>query len=383
MVAVFEALGSGFYQTATLANSGSALSNHQVRLAVTSSNAHFWANLAGGASATGSDIRILDVSDVELPYWIERLDTSAQIAWIWVKVPTIAMSSNATLRVYYGDTTLPAKSDLDAVMVYGDEFAGNAVDPGKWTVSDATGWSQSGGQLHATSTTGRLSSRTSFGTGVVIESRFRATNVGGNGFMVNGLRAPGATTGFGQLVHPAIPDYFVWNGTGWSGGFTYAPGNYSTDWTRSTITVVGGTSNTARFERWSDGATPANYTNTVAYTPTADVVMLGKRYDDANTGQTVAGDWDFLYVRKYTSSQPTLALNSDPLAGSARRVLTASVANPTQTGTSGNDTPATALGLGDLSPATAVGEVWTGTTAGAQDYVAALWSEAPDYGGAA
>jgi hypothetical protein len=168
------------------------------------------------------------------------------------------------------------------------------------------------------STTGILRSNVTFTpatTPVVIESRFRAPNVGMNGLMIGGLKNPASTTGFGLLLHPSIPDYFHFDGSpaGYVVG-TFTGGNYGTSWTQHTMTFVGaGTGNTSRLRNYADGATPVTYTNTMSYVAAGHPITLGRRYDDANTGQTVSAEWDFILARKRAATEPTLAINNDEL----------------------------------------------------------------------
>jgi hypothetical protein len=121
-----------YHQEITLNNTGAAQTDLQVRLTITGANTNFWNHLDGGAAATGHDIHVQNDVGSERSFWIERLDTTAQIAWIWVNVPTIAAAAAKTWRIFYGSTTRVSTSSIDSTMIFGDEFTGAAIDAAKW-----------------------------------------------------------------------------------------------------------------------------------------------------------------------------------------------------------------------------------------------------------
>ena len=119
-----------YLQSVTLTNpaSGGAQTSFQVRLDISSSNTSFWNHLASGANATGNDLRIRTAADADLSYWIDRLDATARTARIWVKIPAIAAGpSTAALKLYYGNATRSAATNIVSTMVFGDEFDGTGT----------------------------------------------------------------------------------------------------------------------------------------------------------------------------------------------------------------------------------------------------------------
>jgi hypothetical protein len=297
-------------QTVTVSNTGGvAQTNFQVRLQILSGNTDFWSSLDGGAAATGHDIRIRDSGGGDLKYWIERLDTTAKIAWIWVNLPSVAApAAAATLRLFYGDATLPAASNIATTMIFGDEFTGAAVDTAKWTVVNATGLSVSGGQLHAVSTSGRLQALAGAGGAVttttqkaITETRFKVAGGGFNqGIQVNGVYSSAAA--FGVMLWQANTVYY-YDGSGWVLG----PSSTYSTWTRSTIVLAGGTSNTGTMAVWVDGSSPQTYTGSSAYAPSAAPLTIGDRYDGNQNADVGAADWEWILIRKYATTPPTLA----------------------------------------------------------------------------
>jgi hypothetical protein len=74
-----------------------------------------------------SDIRFTNLSDIEIPYWIESKSNS-NWAYVWVKVPQIPASSTATIYVYYGNTTpVSSQSNGTATFPQFDDFSTNTI----------------------------------------------------------------------------------------------------------------------------------------------------------------------------------------------------------------------------------------------------------------
>ncbi|MDD5472580.1 MAG: DUF2341 domain-containing protein [Candidatus Methanoperedens sp.] len=120
--------GSWQYQRdITISNTGGVLSDYQVLVSLTSGN------FPTNAQNNGTDIRFTDVSGAELSYWIESWDYSSRTAKIWVKVTSIA-SGSTTIRMYYGNPSATTMSNGDGTFVFFDDFSG-AVLSSKWTNS--------------------------------------------------------------------------------------------------------------------------------------------------------------------------------------------------------------------------------------------------------
>ena len=98
--------------------SGSDLTDYQVRIELNSSNFDF-----SKANADGSDIRFTkDDGETLLPHWIEKWDSSNQQAVVWVKVPSIPANSDVTIYMYYGNSRAVSESDGEAVFEFFDDF---------------------------------------------------------------------------------------------------------------------------------------------------------------------------------------------------------------------------------------------------------------------
>jgi len=104
----------------TIDNTGndSALTNYQVKVALTSSNFDFTR-----AQSAGQDIRFTDNDGITLlNYYIETYDSSALTATIWVKVPNITASSTYTIYQYYGNSTTSSISSGSNTFAFFDDF---------------------------------------------------------------------------------------------------------------------------------------------------------------------------------------------------------------------------------------------------------------------
>ena len=111
----------------TINNSGSNLTDYQVRVDVT---------YDADMQPDFDDIRFVDSDDAtQLSHWRESY-TASTSATFWVKVPSIP-SGAKTIYMYYGNAAASSASDGTATFLFYDDFEGGSLDT-KWTlVSDA------------------------------------------------------------------------------------------------------------------------------------------------------------------------------------------------------------------------------------------------------
>jgi hypothetical protein len=122
------AVKSGWYNTSwsrrapvTITNSGSALTDYQVRVDVA---------YDADMQPDFDDIRFADADgSTELAHWRGNYALSTS-AIFWVKVPSIP-SGNKTIYMYYGNDAASSASDGDATFDFFDDFSG---DLSKWTI---------------------------------------------------------------------------------------------------------------------------------------------------------------------------------------------------------------------------------------------------------
>jgi len=128
-----------------------AVSNYQIPLTVhygSGSDSGGDVYLNGKCRSDFGDIRFTDSDGVTLlPYWVEdKVDSN--YAKVWVKVPSIPASpSQATIYIYYGNSSATsASSGVDTFVLF-DDF--DTLDTSKWDVNTLNGGSVSvsGGAL--------------------------------------------------------------------------------------------------------------------------------------------------------------------------------------------------------------------------------------------
>jgi autotransporter-associated beta strand protein len=253
-------------------------------------------HLEGHAMNFPSDVRFTDNDGTtELGHWLEVTTGSApnRTATFWVKVND-NLDSAQSVWTYYGKSAGATGSSGDAAFSFFDDFSGSAIDGGKWTIDNATGWSVSGGELRGTNTSGRIRSQTAFSSGVILETKYRTVSRPGNGNMALGFYTS-ASANFGWLNHPG-GDFMRENGT-WTG-----IGNECTVPVIARITAKA-TQVDFYVYRQDNGAVWHNYVNRTK-TLTNEPIALGTRYDDALTGQAYDAYWDWIRVRKYATTTP-------------------------------------------------------------------------------
>jgi biopolymer transport protein ExbB len=69
----------------------------------------------GDTLPDGADIRFIGADDkTPLPFYVEKYDPAAGMAFIWVKLPRLAAGSSETVYMYYGNPAAKAASDAGA-----------------------------------------------------------------------------------------------------------------------------------------------------------------------------------------------------------------------------------------------------------------------------
>ncbi|SNB47458.1 DUF2341 domain-containing protein [Geobacter sp. DSM 9736] len=246
-----------------------------------------------------ADIRFFDATaNLELPYWVEA-KTDGVSAEVWIKT-----GKNNNIWLYYGNQQAASAANGATVFDFFDDFAGTAIDTSKWNIVDGTGFSVSGGFLHGTSTTGRITSRTSFSSGIVQEVKAKATSLAPNGQVMAGFYNS-YYNNLGFLDHPGSAHYS--NNGSWTAYGIEIPASmmlYS-------LTVRDSSTVSLKIHNL-DVPTPFWNVGDVGNTVSGEVIALGRRYDsDGYNGQTYTADWDWVRVRKYASVEPAVLLGAE------------------------------------------------------------------------
>lgn len=110
----------------TITNNGSSdITDTAIRVTIT--NPNFFSNV------DETHLRIQDSSNNDIPFWIEKWDSTNQEAIIWVKV-SVSAGASIDLYCYHDDTLSSSLSNGENVFLFFDDFEGTDIDTSKWTV---------------------------------------------------------------------------------------------------------------------------------------------------------------------------------------------------------------------------------------------------------
>jgi hypothetical protein len=248
------------------------------------------------------DLRFISSSDVELSYWIES-KTDEVSAVVWVKVDSIPASDSTVVYMYYGNPSASSTSNGDNTFIFFDDFDGLAIDETKWTITNATGWSVSGGELKGTNTSGRLTSVSTYSEGITLEISHRYVTRPSGGYMVGGFWLT-TSNSFGYLSHST--DNYRNNGS-WVAIGTPAPGstNLFTQINVKTTALVD--LYVSNYDTAEVYKSYPNISNNVASEP----IVLGYRYDNSNGNQGYEAYWDWIRIRSYAATEPSITTTAE------------------------------------------------------------------------
>jgi Domain of unknown function (DUF2341)/Concanavalin A-like lectin/glucanases superfamily/Fibronectin type III domain/SdrD B-like domain/Calx-beta domain/IPT/TIG domain len=297
----------------TITNTNStALTDYQTKFTLDTASL-----ITGGKMANDcANIRIRDVNNNNLPYWIESgCNTNATI--IWTKIPSIAANRSTTVNIIYGQSGWASQSDGNSVFDLFDDFNAGAIDTNKWDKVGNT-WTQSAGevQMPITGTAGvtfsHLVSKTFTATDAVIETIMTPLAVGssqGKGVSFRYTDSNNQYTGFleayntniTELVRRSAGNFTNISATPTNGGVV-ANSRY-----RQVVSFAG-TSLTNTVTKLDTNQTTT--TTTTDSTFTTGKVALSVDRDETATG----AKFDFILVRKYAAVQPTTTLGTETKA---------------------------------------------------------------------
>lgn len=274
----------------TITNSGSAQTDFQVQVTVDTAALI----TEGKMQSDCDDIRITDINGKLLPHWIETgaKACNTSTTYIWTKAPFLP-TSGATIYLYYGNPSASNTQKGNETFEFFDDFSSNTLGV-KWT-GDTSDFSISGGLLNgATNNDKRIQSNTSFTGDYEVIARTYTTTSATNGFEIAGFWAS-TSNSHGILNHNGI--WYTRNDSSWvsQGAFTF------TQWVRATNKVVG-TAGSATLTGETSGTDTASNTNSGL---SSEYVALGRRYDNASYAQSYNNDWDWIFVRKAASTEPS------------------------------------------------------------------------------
>ncbi|RKR82285.1 gliding motility-associated-like protein [Mucilaginibacter gracilis] len=280
----------------TVSNSnGSALADFQVSITL---NTQALIS-AGKMNAAGNDIRFVDGSCTNLPYWIESgINTANTI--IWVKVNSVPANGTNTIYCYYGNSAAAAATDGNATFMLFDDFDGGTLDASKWTAYGSP-YSISGGSIsfQASSASSVVRSNASLPGPYVSEIKANSTSgnwpslaqVNSGTFSGSALFQGGTTMYLGVILA---------SGSDYAGNFSSSTnlGNTTGLWSLVTIDA------THQNGSWPGGAL-ANIN--LAQAPSA-TIQTAFGCLETGTG-TMSVDW--FRARQYAAQTPTFTVAAE------------------------------------------------------------------------
>ncbi|MBK8150618.1 MAG: DUF2341 domain-containing protein [Acidobacteria bacterium] len=271
----------------TVSNTGSALTDYQVLITLDGAFDFSRANI------DGSDVRAVSDSGAALPFWIESWNAAGNLARIWVKIPSIP-NGNTTIYLYYGNPAASSASNGGNTFdFFDDDWASLSA---RWTINGGAPVVNSGVVAFASGAT--MQSRTFFSPGRALGFRGWFKHGGGSykwGGFLNGVNTP--YTYIGTVGDSGYPNVILTNNTTGTrrasdlGVLTGAFHIYEVSWTS--------TATRAFLDRASSSA--GSLTQDI---PTSSLpIQLGNYNDNRSTF-----DVDWVYLRNFRESEPTLAV---------------------------------------------------------------------------
>lgn len=289
-----------------LKSTSDTLRNYQVKISINLTEDYN----EGRIEETGSDIRVVNSTNIEIGFWIEDMEIAGDNSTIWVNVPKIPNDSYETIFLYYGNPDAESASSGDLTFDFYDDFTATSLDTNKWQVVDDTGWSIVSGELKGTNTKGRIRSFATFSATLIAETRTKAVTRAANGEQTLGFWKS-TSDSFGLLEHGGGTPSQYWYRTdgSWVGPYAY---DTFANWHIVNITAYDVGSVKLLIKDLVDGSTaptPQAVSNAISNEP----LMLGKRYDQSDASTTYNNQpyeqyWDWIRVRKYASSEPIVSV---------------------------------------------------------------------------
>ncbi len=294
-----------YYKEITISNSGGALSDYQVLVQLSSSN------FPTNARSDGADVRFTDNNGNELSYWIESWDYSGRSAKIWAKVSSIAGGGTASIRMYYGNPSAGSSSNGANTYEFFDDFSIDTI--GTTWITDGGSWSINGGVL-----SGNVGSGTFGALKLKNNINFPSKNVVFGGQIAKTASGGGAEFGYYMINYPPVGK--IWDAKSWyratnDGNNNLAEYRYTNPDTTQTGSIGYITPIINQYyilnTRFSQAKVDLFVNDGFVGTLTNELSDTDRLYFEFYAWSGGAGKVDYVYVRKYTSSEPTLTLSAE------------------------------------------------------------------------
>lgn len=244
-----------------------------------------------------ADLRFTTSGGTVIQYWIES-KTDGVTADVWMKIPAISAVYSTRVLMYYGNPNTVSASSITNTMIFGDDFSG---DLSLWS-GDTGSFSTSNDELNntPTSTLKTIFSNAGSLSNTIIESRIKTTD--GSTDLTFGIAYRIDASNRARLARRHASG----NERRWGDASTY----FSTIPPQWTSGVYG-------TDRVIVGTTVANSTHSFDDTTITGVGDLGSDIVGTNIEIVSRGPGtpgtqyiDYIFVRKYTETEPTWAADS-------------------------------------------------------------------------
>ena len=325
--------GWNYRKAVSISNtSGSNLTDFQISLSIGTS-----ALIASGKMQSDcDDIRITDINGNLLPYWIEHngnLACNKDTTRIWVKANSLP-TSGATIYIYYGNTSATSTQDGYKVFEWFEDFedANKVASIYDKTSNVAFNYTISNSLIHIDGNYHHyhgLISKNDAGLNAndyIVE--YYSPYVNSDAAKI-ALWGQGSQISGSWMVNDTYPFLALMHISGAAGTYTWTPATIA----YSYIGYTGVTTSYVKYQFHRDDTTGANgYIKYLELRATpdsatnfADSRQITAKKEAGNTqyygnkililGENNELDFDWVRVRKYTSVEPTYALQSEEVGG--------------------------------------------------------------------
>ena len=302
-------LGGWSYRKQIDITSYSTVNNYQLRLNITY-NSHMQTDF--------DDIRFTDTSDNLLSYWLDE-KSDGNWAVFWVKVNL----TNTSIYMYYGNSTVSTVSNISTTFVFGDDASSDRSDEYSYNtniyLSDSSGTitydtSNSYYKLEGTINYHYHIFPTDAEnlTNFCVYLHFKMESDGTNPYM-----GPGMLDNSGNIVHHSrsgiytggVHQIMSWTSSSYSilVDHSVSSGISKSTWYYDEICYDGSTLTSRLYNN-------SKYSLDNASTSVSFTNRVGSIYyfiDNTGTTGSVYGVFDLLYIRKYTSPEPTYSIGTE------------------------------------------------------------------------
>jgi prepilin-type N-terminal cleavage/methylation domain-containing protein len=280
-------------------NSSSTLNNYQMKFTIyrsTGTDSGFNVYVGTNCQSDYDDIRFTNSSNTVLDYWIESSDASS--ATIWVEADSLG-SGDTTMYLYYANASATAVSSGDNTFEFFDGFEGSAIDTLKWT--DGSGLTVSNSwAINDTGSNGITSIKTFniVSQNISVDVKLYTQSLGNSGLSHGAypLLADGVSNGMQWYPESASWDRYV----NQNGSSSWQPGtergltvgrNYRSSW------II-----TPSFQKHIVDSN-TDFSDTFSGTTGVSTHRIAIGGGDATRDMRI----DWVLVRKYTSTEPTIS----------------------------------------------------------------------------